>query len=344
MSSFSNNPAGHRPGGAPFCSFIVPVYNTAAYLSRCVDSILAQSCGDFELLLVDDGSTDGSGEVCDAYARKDSRVRVLHQPNGGHTAARNAGLARASGGYIAFVDSDDWIDPDLVADCCLRVQTHEADILWYGYRLVREGRAAEKTQPYPPGFYGREDIVKAVLPTALTGGRFSLCERFIRRELAASCQAAVSPGILLGEDLLCCVRAAAYARSLWVLPGCYYNYFQRRDSVTHTYRNYTFENWLLVRAGLCAQVGDILPDFRAQLGCCSIRFLHRAVLGELTRSGAGPKALRRVRKTLGRAPFPADLKAAAVPPGKRAARFKRFCLRRRLVLVLWLADRIRSFL
>lgn len=93
----------------PTISVIVPVYNTVKYLHRCIDSILAQTFTDFELLLIDDGSKDGSGKICDEYAAKDSRVRVFHKENGGVSSARNVGLDNAQGEWIAFVDSDDWV-------------------------------------------------------------------------------------------------------------------------------------------------------------------------------------------------------------------------------------------
>lgn len=94
---------------SPIISVIVPVYNTEKWLRRCVDSILAQTFTDFELLLIDDGSTDGSGAICDEYAGIDSRVRVFHKPNGGVSSARNLGLNNARGEWISFVDADDWI-------------------------------------------------------------------------------------------------------------------------------------------------------------------------------------------------------------------------------------------
>lgn len=97
---------------SPKISVIVPVYNAEKYLRRCVDSILAQTFTDFELLLIDDGSKDCSGAICDEYAAMDSRVRVFHQPNGGVSSARNLGLDNAKGEWIAFVDSDDWVAPE----------------------------------------------------------------------------------------------------------------------------------------------------------------------------------------------------------------------------------------
>ena len=96
----------------PKISVIVPAYNTEKYLRRCIDSILAQTFTDFELLLIDDGSTDQSGEICDEYADKDVRIKVFHKANGGVSSARNVGLDNALGEYICFCDADDWVDND----------------------------------------------------------------------------------------------------------------------------------------------------------------------------------------------------------------------------------------
>ncbi len=96
-------------------SVIVPVYNVEAYLDRCMHSVLNQTYQNLEILLIDDGSTDGSPALCDAYATRDRRIKVLHKPNGGLSDARNAGLALAQGAYIGYVDSDDWIEPDMYA-------------------------------------------------------------------------------------------------------------------------------------------------------------------------------------------------------------------------------------
>ena len=95
-------------------TIVVPVYNVAAYLEKCLDSILAQTFTDFEAWLIDDGSTDGSGAICDRYAQRDRRLRALHVENGGVSRARNLGLDRAEGTYLVFVDSDDFVAPNLL--------------------------------------------------------------------------------------------------------------------------------------------------------------------------------------------------------------------------------------
>lgn len=113
----------------PLISIIVPVYQVEAYVSECVESLLAQTYTNLEILLVDDGSTDGSGEICDEYACQDSRIRVIHQVNQGLSAARNTGLDQAAGEYVAFVDSDDAVMPDFIETLYDLTGRYQADIV-----------------------------------------------------------------------------------------------------------------------------------------------------------------------------------------------------------------------
>ena len=117
--------------GTPAISVIMPVYNTGPLLRPAVESVLAQTWRDFELLLVDDGSTDGSGEVCDEYAARDGRIRVLHGRNGGICASRNVGLGQARGTYVAFVDHDDFCEPEMLALAALR--THGVPVVKFNH-------------------------------------------------------------------------------------------------------------------------------------------------------------------------------------------------------------------
>ena len=118
------------PNKAPKISVIVPVYQAEAFLDQCVQSMLAQTERDFELLLIDDGSPDNSPALCDAYAARDSRVRVIHKPNGGVSSARNAGLDAAAGKFVVFIDSDDWAEPDYLSRLlALHTQTAEEGVL-----------------------------------------------------------------------------------------------------------------------------------------------------------------------------------------------------------------------
>lgn len=122
----------------PIISIIVPVYNTEKYLRRCIDSVLAQTFTDFELLLIDDGSTDFSPSICDEYARADKRIKTFHKPNGGVSSARNFGLDRANGEWVTFIDSDDYVTPSLLEDYALKFNTN-ADLYIQGYIDVNGG-------------------------------------------------------------------------------------------------------------------------------------------------------------------------------------------------------------
>lgn len=129
----------------PAVSVIVPVYNVAQYLNQCVDSVLAQTFGDFELLLVDDGSTDASPAICESYAARDERVHVIHQPNRGASAARNVGLDQAHGEFITFLDSDDWLDAETLDVTHSAASSSVADVVLWSYVREYEGRSLPKS-------------------------------------------------------------------------------------------------------------------------------------------------------------------------------------------------------
>lgn len=121
-------------------SVIMPVYNVERYLSQSIESVLNQDYRNLELILIDDGSPDGSGAICDVYAAKDSRVRVIHQENGGAAAAKNAGLKIAAGTYLSFVDSDDYLEPNVYGYMVRTLQEHEADAVQFSFRDVYTNR------------------------------------------------------------------------------------------------------------------------------------------------------------------------------------------------------------
>lgn len=136
-------------------SVIVPVYKVEQYLNRCVDSILAQTYKTLEIILVDDGSPDKCGAVCDEYAARDGRIRVIHKPNGGLSSARNAGIDIATGDYIAFVDSDDWIEPDTYEHLLAAALRHDVKLVCAG-RYDVSSATGEKTRGLCPP---REEVV-----------------------------------------------------------------------------------------------------------------------------------------------------------------------------------------
>ena len=152
----------------PKLSVIVPVYKAEAVLETCVASVLAQTFSDWELLLIDDGSPDGSGKLCDDYAAQDSRVRVFHKPNGGVSSARNLGMAEAVGDYILFIDADDWIAPESCQTLLDALEGAGADSAGCAHwNITPDGQKWAEPGALPAGTYDREAIRTGVVDRLL---------------------------------------------------------------------------------------------------------------------------------------------------------------------------------
>ena len=152
-------------------SVIVPIYNVEEYLDDCINSLLNQTYRDLEIVLVDDGSTDRSGIICDFYGEKDNRIKVLHKENGGLMSAWKYGVLKARGDYIVFVDSDDWIDKDMYQRLFERISESNADIVLCG--LIKEfsnNKTEDEVQMLKRDFYSSEQVVREILPIALCSG------------------------------------------------------------------------------------------------------------------------------------------------------------------------------
>lgn len=197
-----------------FISVIVPIYNTEQYLHRCIDSILSQTYTNFELLLIDDGSSDGSGNICDKYAEKDPRVRVFHKENGGVSSARNLGLDNANGEWVTFVDSDDWIEKeylkDFIQDCDLCLQGY-----YNGDNIIRYEEAFVYSSP------GAE-----YLKNKYVSGPY--CKLFKGRIIKFN-KIKFDEELSYGEDILFLMEYLLYVKSMSVLPYANYHY-ERQDS------------------------------------------------------------------------------------------------------------------
>ncbi len=177
-------------------SVIVPVYNVEKYLEKCVDSILGQTYPDFELLLVDDGSPDRCPQICDDYAARDSRVQVIHKPNGGLISARNAGILAARGDYVCILDGDDWALENLlqfVHDTVTKAP-EPPDMVLFAARTVYSDHMGEVLNNVPEGYYNRERLEKEIFPYLLTDSRRGIqggviqahtWDKAFRRELLA---------------------------------------------------------------------------------------------------------------------------------------------------------------
>lgn len=211
----------------PKASVIVPVYNVKEYLPKCAASIFAQTEGDFELLLIDDGSTDGSGELCDALAEKDSRARVIHQKNQGLGGARNTGIEAARSDWLLFVDSDDWIEPEVLERTLAAGKKETADLVLFSFRSVNtNGKelgvfpdSVPKNQPLDP--QTRKDLLLCA-PNAWN--------KLYRKSLFTDTGVRY-PLRVWYEDIRTTLKLMLKARRVVSLDYTGYNYLQRPGSI-----------------------------------------------------------------------------------------------------------------
>lgn len=178
----------------PKVSIIIPIYNSSRTLTRCLDSILNQSCSDFEVLLVDDGSTDNSTNICRQYTNADPRFHLLSQANAGPSAARNTGLEKATGEWISFVDSDDWVSPNIYDDAVHNTDT--VDLIVFGFRIEELGRKTDLT--YERSLSKTKDDVSA----RYNDLKVFLWNKLFRRDIISSATLSFPNGIKYGEDLI----------------------------------------------------------------------------------------------------------------------------------------------
>ncbi len=209
----------------PAVSVIVPVYNTAPYLRRCVDSLIRQTLRSIEILLIDDGSTDGSGDICDEYAAGDGRIRAVHQKNGGLSRARNAGLDLARADYLMFADSDDWVEPDFCRIPFGIAAETGAELVMFRHRHIRSGCEIGKPLQIPDGVVSQAEAVRQILG----GCGMVAWNKLYHRRLFLETR---YPEDRIYEDTLTTPLLVRRARRIVCAPAVLYNHEDRAGSIT----------------------------------------------------------------------------------------------------------------
>ena len=242
---------------SPKISIIVPVYNAEKYLHRCIDSILTQTFGDFELLLIDDGSTDKSGRICDDYVSKDHRIRIFHKQNGGVASARELGIIQAVGKYSIHVDADDWIESNMLEEMYKKIYSEDFDILIADFYQEENGKRLYIKQT--TDLTSSTDILKDILQNRLFG---SLWHKMIRHNLYKKYDVHFIKGIDYCEDVLVLVQLLQHPLNIGFIGKAFYHYdFSNLNSIT---RNYTLNTYYM-RKGFVMKLIQLLPDTYTQI-------------------------------------------------------------------------------
>lgn len=250
-------------------SVIVPVYNTKEYIARCVDSILAQTWENLEVLLVDDGSTDGTGELVDKLREKDARIRVFHKKNGGSSSARNLGIREAKGKYLGFVDSDDYIDPCMYERLCLAIQTTGMPIAQGGRREIDEQGNALPDICVPPEretVYDSEAFLRELL---LHKGDCSFCTKLTDASLFVG---RGFPEGKLNEDFYLLVKMLPEITGITSVPERVYNVFYRIGSNSRTGSREIFSRVYKDNVDNADMAAGIVRKFYPRLAKTAVRF------------------------------------------------------------------------
>ena len=221
-------------------SIVIPIYNTEQYLDKCVDSVLNQTYKNLEVILVDDGSTDDSGKICDYYAAKDERVVIIHQRNQGNNVARKNGVKIANGDYVGFVDSDDWIEPDMYQCMVDNIKKNNADIVSVGFYLEYSNKTEIYNDEIDSNLYKIGKDTNKFIESVLLGNtksrlysiQWNLVTKLFKRNVISVSQEKVN-GVFYGEDMAVTFESYYLAESISVINKPYYHYRQCNHSITH---------------------------------------------------------------------------------------------------------------
>ena len=275
-------------------SVIVPVYNVGKYLNRCMESIIHQTRRPLEIILVDDSSTDFSGEQCELWAKKDTRIKVIHKKNAGLGMARNTGLEICTGDYIAFVDSDDFIEPDMFEKMLTAIGNNDADTCYCSHQTFdNDKNTVSEKFPAPEGEFSGTELLLDIL-----GSEPERPKDYMR--LMSACCALFSGEIIrdhnlrfesereyICEDLLFDVQYLSKSKKAAAIKDCLYNYCVNTQSVTHKYFSDRLAREKKLYRRICEEMEFLLPDveYKTRYNRLFLGRVRNCILQETNDSG-----------------------------------------------------------
>ena len=277
-----------------FFSVIIPVYNVEDYLRECVQSVLSQDFASYEIILVDDGSTDGSGQLCDEFAKTDFRVQAVHQENQGQSAARNHGLQIASGKYILFLDSDDFYPQNFLLRQIYSA-SRDRDMVCFNY-VRYTGRLLSPLITFPSSedHAGEKLLLEMVRLNAFTS---SPCLKAVKRSLLLEHHICFEAGRICGEDIEWNARLLLAAQSIAIAPACLYAYRVRQNSITHSFTPRHVDEFYRIIQGISSvpvSGSEILRQ--AYYGYAAFQYCTLLINAQLCKPKASRERLREIQQ------------------------------------------------
>lgn len=279
-------------------TIVIPIYNVEPYLHKCIDSILAQTYECLEIILVNDGSTDNCGIICDEYALKDARIKVIHQKNKGVSAARNIGLSQGTGTYIGFIDPDDWISPDMYQHLYTELINREADMAVCGMyiytdkyiyipKLQLTGSVEE--------FTNKEAICPTNKQNQISDGP---CNKLYRRHIFEQIR---FPENRFYEDAYIMVDIISRCRKIVHINSYHYYYYQRHNSTCHTFSARNLENQFEAYLAKSEKIKRYYPElkgFADSLFCMACTAIYTSTINKISDTKEKNRLCRLIRDSL----------------------------------------------
>ena len=291
-------------------SVIVPIYNVQEYLERCLDSILEQTYRDFELILVDDGSTDECPAICDRYASRDSRIRVIHKPNGGLVSSRNVGLFAARGDYISYVDGDDWAKPRMLQFVAERLKESpvKLDMVLFAADDIYEGFVGKTTNDVPEGYYDKRRMEEVIYPYMLSDRRKGFhigsvihghtWDKITARELVLE-HYARDERIRMFTDVAYVYECLLYAENIYICNESLYNYNKTNvTSITAGKRIYLRESFTFLVSYMQSRMSGYSDVVDRQLNDYPVLLIIHDAIQEAKACESFSQAVKTIRERL----------------------------------------------
>lgn len=253
----------------PKVSVIIPVYNIEKYITQCLVSVTAQTLRDIEIIVVDDGSTDSSYEICARFAAHDPRIKLIHKQNGGLASARMAGAGCAEGAYVINIDGDDYIEGSMLEKMYVSASNEACDMVICNYLEERDGKSIGRKYDFE-GLYTGERLKKLIFPYVVSGVdgpcvRPNVWTKMIRRDLYGKNLCYYRASVDMGEDVLITVPNILTSERILFLPDCFYHYRITKDQMTAKYKDSYYQSEQIVLQTLQQIGNDIDYDLTPQI-------------------------------------------------------------------------------
>lgn len=325
-------------------SIIVPVYGVEKHLRKCIDSLINQTYQNIEIILIDDGSPDNSPQICDEYATKDNRIKVIHKRNEGRVRARQDGVRIATGNYIVCVDSDDYVSLEYVQAFAEAIARSKADIVCCGYTEVDEGMEIEHKMSVQEGIYDRMDMEKIIFPKLLFdqyGQVFSssVWSKAIKTDLYKKCQL-VDCEVEYGEDTAIIKPCIFQTQRIEIIDKCTYFYVRHAESITRNKKVLSWNGPAMIAKSIREKIDLTQYDFQEQYYRLIVRELFPVVVSQFNKEEDFFGIRRDIYKHLSLFPYDEALKKCSFSYFDFRDQIIRISLKYRMVWFLYFYKRL----